>query len=300
MAKSKGKTRDNEWLGYYKKFNYFSPQKVREGCHPRIMEHPQKPEKAIVLAHGLSDSPYFMNAIGEYFFKELGYNVYIPLLHFHGLKEPMGMEGVELEEWKANVSFAVKTAASKAKEVSIGGLSTGGALSFYMITTNPKVNGDLYLFSAALDLAGGPFGLLGELREKVGRTFLIDLFDFNKPLLGLNPYRYSHVDHDGARELVRLIKETDNIMDGLSRKNPFPKRVIEAHSEKDTTADIAGIQKLQKLSIEDQFEFFRIPKKEDVPHASVVLKEKISAGDKSEKANPMFSEMMRKIKAFQK
>jgi esterase/lipase len=44
-----------------------------------------------VLIHGLTDSPYFMTAIGEYFFGNLGYNVYLPLLQCHGLKEPKGV-----------------------------------------------------------------------------------------------------------------------------------------------------------------------------------------------------------------
>ncbi|MBU1234099.1 MAG: alpha/beta hydrolase [Proteobacteria bacterium] len=175
--------RDHEWLGYYDSFSYFSPEKIRHGCHPRIMEHAESPEKAIVLVHGLSDSPYFMTAIGDHFFKGLGYNVYMPLLHGHGLKDPKGMEGVKLEEWKANVGFAIESAAAKSEQISVGGLSTGGTLSFYMAANNPKINGALYLFSAALDLAGGPCGFLGELKERLLRTFLADVLDRNKPLV---------------------------------------------------------------------------------------------------------------------
>lgn len=127
--------RDCEWLGYYDRFSYFSPEKVRDGCHPRIMEHPDSPKKAIVLVHGLSDSPYFMTAIGDYFFRDLGYNVYIPLLHYHGLNDPQKMEGVELEEWKANVSYGIETAATLSEQISVGGLSKGGTLSFYAACT---------------------------------------------------------------------------------------------------------------------------------------------------------------------
>ena len=96
---------------------------------------------------------------------QLGYDAYLPLLHCHGLKAPKGMQGVDLGEWKANVRFAIQAAAEKATRVSIGGLSTGGALSFYMACTKPRITGDLYLFSAALDLAGGPLGLIGEFKQ---------------------------------------------------------------------------------------------------------------------------------------
>lgn len=292
-------THDHEWLGYYDRFSYFSPEKVRDGCYPRIMEHTGSPEKAIVLVHGLTDSPYFMTAIGDYFFNNLGYNVYIPLLHCHGLKEPKGMEGVELEEWKANVSFAIKSAATRSEHISIGGLSTGGTLSFYMAANKPKINGALYLFSAALDLAGGRLGLLGELKERLLRTFMADVLDDNKPLIGDNPYRYGHIDMDGAQELARLIKETDTILDGFSPKDPFSKRVFAAHSESDTTANISGIEELQSVSLPDRFEFFRIAEKFGVPHASLVLKDSIANhGTTLEKPNPLFQEMLDAIAAF--
>lgn len=138
--------RYNIWREYYDRFSYFSPNAIRDGCHPQAMEYEISSGRAIVLVHGLTDSPFFLLAIADHFHTNLGYNVYLPLLHCHGLKEPRGMEGVELEEWKTNVRFAINSAAAKAEHVSIGGLSTGGNLSFYMAATRPKITGDLYLF----------------------------------------------------------------------------------------------------------------------------------------------------------
>lgn len=293
-------SRENEWLDYYRGFSYFEPEKIRAGCQPRIMEHPGLTEKAIILVHGLCDSPYFMSAIGDYFHNALGYNVYIPLLHCHGLKEPNGMEGVKLEQWKANVEFAVDTALPNANEISIGGLSTGGALSFYLASTKPSINGTLYLFSAALDLAGGYRGLIGELKERLLRTFIAKLLDSDKPLIGDNPYRYDHIDMDGARELAMLIKETDDIIDGYSKTKPFPKRVFAAHSECDKTADITGIESLQKVSISETFSFFRIHEQYEVSHAGLVLKDPIiKDGDILTEPNSQFPEMMKAITAFE-
>ncbi|AOS83947.1 hypothetical protein BIU88_07170 [Chlorobaculum limnaeum] len=295
-------TRDHEWFDYYQRFTYFSQDAVRDGCQPRIMEHQEPARKAIVLVHGLSDSPYFMTAIGDYFFHQLGYNVYMPLLHGHGLKEPKGMEGVELEEWKSNVSFAVNTASSKASEISIGGLSTGGALSFYMATLHPRVRGTLYLFSAALDLAGGAFGLVGEMQENLLLTPVPDLFDFNTPMIGENPYRYSYVDLDGATQLARLIKETDSIISLFGSRFPFPYKVFAAHSESDTTADIAGIEALREVCVQERFRFFRITKNLCVPHASVLLEKPVVSkdGKELEPRNPVFVEMMQAIADFEK
>jgi esterase/lipase len=286
-------TRKNEWLDYYKKFPYFSPEAIREGCYPRIMEHPSA-EEAIVLVHGLTDSPYFMTAIGEHFFK-LDYNVYLPLLHCHGLKVPVGMETVKLEEWKANVNYAVGQAKAKAKRVSIGGLSTGGTLSFYTAMTNPDITGKLYLFSAALDLAGGWKGqFLERLARFPGMANFLELFEKEKDLIGPNPYRYDHMDKDGARELARLIKETDALTRRFSKKNLIAKDIFAAHSESDDVASIEGIERMEKLCAPGRFTFFRIPKAKEVPHASVVLKEPVNNDGKVlETANPLFQEMLR-------
>ncbi|MFZ7124734.1 MAG: alpha/beta hydrolase [Desulfobacterales bacterium] len=300
------KAGEGEWPEYYDRFAYFSPDAIRHGCHPRRLEHPAATEKAIVLVHGLSDSPYFLSAIADHFHRALGYNVYLPLLHGHGLQTPNGMEGVELEEWKANVGFAVTSAAAKAANVSIGGLSTGGALSFYTACTRPRINGGLYLFSAALDLTGGPLGLIGEMKERLLRTFLTEVLDRNQPLVGRNPYRYSRIDVDGARELARLIKETDDLLKGFDASNRFPNPVFACHSESDKTADIQGLRRLQQKSDPARFTLHLIPEEEGVPHASVVLEESIYAlgavpGEPPlEPANPRFGDLLVAISRFEK
>jgi len=302
MSASNGR----EWLAYYDRFPYYSSDTVRDGCHPKVFEHETTTGKAVVLSHGLTDSPHFLMAIARHFHTNLDCDVYLPLLHGHGLKNPKGMEGVELEEWKANIGFAVDTAAGRTDLVSVGGLSTGGTLSFYTACTIPRVTGDLYLFSAALDLAGGPRGLIGEMKERLLRTFLADLLDSKQPLIGRNPYRYARMDMDGARELARLIKETDSLLKGFDAKNLFPKRVFAAHSECDETADISGIRNLQEKTPPKRFTFCIIPKSEDVSHASLVLEEPIFAVDSTEgekpleKANPKFADMMAAISEFEK
>lgn len=289
-----------EWMEYYKEFTYFSPKDVRDGCHPRIMLHAAPARNAIVLVHGLSDSPHFVSSIGQHFHEKLGFDVYLPLLQCHGLREPRGMETVDLAEWKRNVRFAMRKAQERSERISIGGLSTGGTLSFYMAATKPAVNGDLYLFSAALDLAGGHMGLLGELKERVLRTFLADILDQEKPLVGSNPYRYSHIDMDAAQELAYLIKETDDLIDGFDHKCPFPRRIFIAHSESDSTADISGVENLcEKVSGDESLVFYRIPESRGVSHASLVLKDPIRDNGKIlEAENPLFEDMMKEAGAF--
>ena len=293
-----------EWLAYYEQFPYFTSEKIRPGSHPKIFEHEGEVEKSIVLVHGLTDSPYFMLDLARHFHFELKYNVYVPLLQCHGLKNPEGMDGVNLQEWKKNVEFAIDVASSKTQEVSIGGLSTGGTLSFIMAAKNSQINGALYLFSAALDLAGG---IWGQFKEKLLRTPVAKMMDRQerkRSLIGKNPYRYARMDKGGARQLALLIKEVDGFLLKGAPRTVFSRPAFAAHSDSDTTTAVTGITKLFDYFEPGKLVFFRIQKEKCVPHASLVLKEPIYAKDAAseeeplEIANCIFDEMIEAINAF--
>jgi hypothetical protein len=71
MTPSAPNARDDEWQAYDARFPSCSPEAVRDECYPRILEHEPPTGKAIVLVHGLCDSPYFMAAVGDYGFHHL-------------------------------------------------------------------------------------------------------------------------------------------------------------------------------------------------------------------------------------
>ncbi|MBW2682518.1 MAG: alpha/beta fold hydrolase [Deltaproteobacteria bacterium] len=293
------------WSEYYAEFPYFSEQIIREGCHPRKLEHKTVAEKAIVLVHGLSDSPHFLSAIADFFHFELGYDVYLPLLQGHGLKNPNGMEGVTLLEWKENVRFAIDTAAVDRRSLSIGGLSTGGALGFYMGCTNPAITGDLYLFAAALGLKEGWLGIAGSVKEFLLRTSPA-LPNDKRSLIGSNPYRYDYVSLNGARELVHLIGEINENIESFKEGDYFQQRIFSAFTECDDVVSLKAISRLEKITKEDTFVQYILPKSKEVQHASVVLKDPIYAAEIEpgepplEKANPEFFKMMEAVREFQR
>ena len=105
----------------------------------------------------------------------------------------------------------------------------------------------------------------------------------------------------GASSLGKLLEPHQG---GTVARNLFPKRVFAAHSESDTTANITGIEDLQKVCNPADFAFFRIPKDAGVSHACVVLKDPVYAIDSTgedeplEKANPLFTEMLEAIAEF--
>ena len=294
------------WHEYYEEFPCFSEQTVREGCQPRKMEHAVRSEKAIILIHGLSDSPHFLRAIGEFFHFKLGYDVYLPLLQGHGLNSPAKMKGVSLAAWKENVEFAISVASTSENSISIGGLSTGGTLGFYMSAVNPAVNGDLYLFSAALGLPEGWLGIGGTVREFLLRLPFIGLLDGRrKPPIGPNPYRYDYVSLSGAKELCRLISEVKNLIRSFRINKNYKKRIFSVSSEYDDVVSLGVINRLGQIAAKDQFVQQIIRKSLKVEHACVVLKSPIYAADTPfgepplEKPNPEFPQIMADIRGFQ-
>jgi esterase/lipase len=291
-----------DWDEYYDRHfkGYVGKDDVRNGCHPQIFKHEdEQPRNAIVLVHGLTDSPYFMRDIGEYFCSEMGFDVYIPLLRAHGLKNPQDMKDASLIEWRKDVRFAIEKAKESGGKVSIGGLSTGGTLSVEMaLKDEESIDGGVFLFSAALGLATSA----GNLAEIFLRTPLANIFDhidrsslINDSPSG-NPFRYSKMDIGGARELSILIKELDLLTDRDILKQPL----FAAHSEADTTAAIEEIEELVNRS--PSAEMFRIGKNFAIPHASVVLKAPVLSLNNSplEPGNPFFESMMRSLHDFAK
>jgi esterase/lipase len=290
-----------DWDEYY--IQHFSGYKqksdVRDRCHPQIFKHDDdgNPRNAIVLVHGLTDSPHFMKDIGEYFCSKMGFDVYIPLLRAHGLKNPEDMKDASLIEWRRDVRFAIDKAKESGGKVSIGGLSTGGTLSVEMaLKDEQSIDGGVFLFSAALGLATSA----GNLAEILLRTPLANIFDhidkstlINNSPSG-NPYRYSKMDIGGARELSKLIKELDLLTDREVLNQPL----FAAHSEADTTAAIDEIEELVDRS--PSAEMFRIGKNFAVPHASVGLKNPVLSLNHSplEPSNLFFDQMMASLYIF--
>jgi esterase/lipase len=288
-----------DWDDYYTNHWQGSKQKsdVRDGCHPLIYKHGEGNRNAIVLVHGLTDSPHFMRDIGEYFCAEMGFDVYIPLLRAHGLKDPEDMKDASYLAWERDVEFAIAAAKTSGGRVSIGGLSTGGTLSVKLaLDDRQAIDGGVFLFSAALGLASNT----GNIGEILLRTPLATFFDHldNTNLINNspsgNPYRYSKMDIGGAVELSRLIQELDNLIDRLSVSQPL----FVAHSEADTTAAIDRLEAL--IQTADRAEMFRIGKNFAVPHASIVLKSPICSPNHSplEPHNPFFVDMMKSLHSF--
>ncbi len=302
----KDSTTGEIWHEYYATFPYFDAEHIRPGCHAQTLLHSKRSDKAIVLVHGLSDSPYTTFAIGLFFHQELGYDVYLPLLQGHGLDKETVRPGIRfsLAEWKKNLRYAVEIAGQGGRRVSVGGFSAGGALAFHYAATADDFAGELYLFAAAFGIYGGRNALLSSFVEKSLRA-LPRFSARGRLLVGKNPCRYSRIPLPAARELAFLMKENKKLLQRIEKEDSFSQNIFSAWSERDRVIRVDLLRGFSEIFSQGQFVFFAIPAKALVRHTEFVLAEPIYAVDSTpgeppvEIANPLFAEMMQAISDFE-
>ncbi|MFA0087428.1 alpha/beta hydrolase [Vibrio sp. E150_011] len=100
--------------------------------------------KAILLAHGLGDSPFSFTDISDSL-AEQGFYVQVVLLPGHG-SNPRHMEMVKYQDWQILIDHYAQQLKQQYEEVWLGGFSTGGNLVSIHALEKQGVNG-LMLFS---------------------------------------------------------------------------------------------------------------------------------------------------------
>ncbi len=280
-------TPQREGIAYY---YYLDSPLLKPGNGPRILYHGEATRHAIVLTHGLSDSPYYMEAIARRFYQE-GCNVVLPLLPAHGLRQPdKAMKDKELDsKWKTTVDNGIATAKQLGQRVSLGGFSTGGAVSLNRILNEGRaIEGGLFLFSAALSI--------GDMVESAGRLSFLQsiarISDGEVVGIGQNPYTYPQLPSFAGIELVQIINENNRLRANGKVSHP----VFAIHSAHDTTVTIDGLLEFIEQNVENGALLLL---SRDIPHASLPLDTDIPLDLEQElppehppRANPLFGWMM--------
>ncbi len=75
--------------------------------------------RGILLVHGLTDSPYFMRPLAE-FFRKQGFRVMAVLLPGHGT-QPGDLLDVRWQEWARAVAYGAEQLAGEADEIYLAG-----------------------------------------------------------------------------------------------------------------------------------------------------------------------------------
>jgi esterase/lipase len=185
--------------------------------------------RGVLLAHGLTDSPYFMRHLAT-FFQEEGFRVMAMLLPGHGT-QPGDLLDVRWQEWAKAVAYGTDRLAEECEEIYLGGKSTGGTLSIYQALYDERVRG-LFLFSPAIRIT--PLAAVANVYK---------LYTWLKPSarwLAILPdsdiYRYESFPNNAAAQVYALTREIKRLL----KKHELIIPVFSAASEDDMTVSASG------------------------------------------------------------
>lgn len=186
----------------------------------RKPEHPG--DKAVLLVHGLSDSPYSFTDIADELVAA-GYTVRSILLPGHGTKAEDLMHP-ELEDWTGIVSHHTQLLSQQYDEVWLGGYSTGANLVTAEAMQNRNVDG-LLLFAPAFQPQSKMVALAPYVRH------FVDWADKDPEE---NRVKYDSLAMNGAGVYYQTTQLVNNLLDERPLNLPVFMMVSEADSVIDT------------------------------------------------------------------
>ncbi len=169
---------------------------------------PPHPRGAILLLHGLSDSPYSMRALGS-FFAEQGLVVVGLRLPGHGTA-PGALAEVVWEDWAAVVRLVAPTVRAKAGpegKFFVAGYSNGAALSVEYAVESLEaaelpVPDGLFLFSPAIGVS--PLAFLAKFQLWLSRLPGMEKLAWLDILPEYDTYKYNSFPVNAGQQIYRL------------------------------------------------------------------------------------------------
>ena len=176
-----------------------------------VLEPKGKPVGAVVLLHGLTDSPYSQRHIAA-FYRDQGFVAIVPRMPAHGTV-PAALTDVEWEDWMAATRLAVREARSRIEPsapLHLVGFSNGGALA--LMYALDSIGDEKLSRPDRLVLISPMVGITRAARYAglAGLPALLPAFA-KAAWLGIvpefNPFKYNSFPVNGARQSYRLTRD---------------------------------------------------------------------------------------------
>jgi len=203
-------TADTHALGRYNPTSLPAHLALDTGYNRSFELVPPSPRGAVLLVHGLSDSPYSMRALAETFFAQ-GYYVLSLRLPGHGTI-PSSLVGVNWRDWYGAVALAAKYAAAQVgpgKPLLAGGHSTGAVLvTLYSVRAlaDPSLTRPerLYLVSPAIGIT--PWAALTNVAAGLSFLPYFEKSNWTDVRPEYDPYKYNSFPVNAAKQIHHLTR----------------------------------------------------------------------------------------------
>ena len=179
-----------------------------------------KPKGAVMLLHGLSDSPYSLRSLGERL-QAAGMHVLALRMPGHGTA-PSGLTSID---WR-DMAAAVNLGMDHLKQVMgdgplyVVGYSTGGALAVHYALSGlrdpsqARLDG-IVLISPAIGVSS--LAVLAVWQARLGHFLGLDKLEWNSLLPEYDPYKYGSFAVNAGDQVYRLTVAMSELMDARSK-----------------------------------------------------------------------------------
>lgn len=177
------------------------------------------PKGAVLLLHGLSDSPYSLHSLGERL-HAAGMHVLALRMPGHGTA-PSGLTSVDWRDMAAAVDLGMNHLNQTRGDgpLYVVGYSTGGALAVYYALTalsdakRPRLDG-IVLISPAIGVSS--LAVLAVWQARLGHLLGLDKLEWNSLLPEYDPYKYGSFAVNAGDQVYRLTVAISNLLDSHS------------------------------------------------------------------------------------
>ena len=195
----------------YNRESRFYPGSFEQNYNRSYELAPEAPWAAIVLVHGLTDSPYSVRGVGE-IFRDMGVHVVAPRMPGHGLA-PSALIEITRLDWTAALRVAIRHARDVVgpdAPMFLGGYSNGGALvTKYTLDSledeTLETPDQVYLFSPAIGITA--FARLASWHTVLAAIPYFEKFRWESILPEFDPYKYNSFPKIAGHESWMLARE---------------------------------------------------------------------------------------------
>jgi pimeloyl-ACP methyl ester carboxylesterase len=184
---------------------------VHDVCITKLFDHDAPTEHVLVLFHGFSTCPEQFHDLGKQYF-DAGYNVFIPRLPYHGLKDRLtdALTQLTAEDLAAFGDKVIDIAHGLGKKITVMGISAGGTLAAWLAQNRADID---YAFpiAALFGLSVIPSALT-KLFTRIFLTVPVFFIWWDPRTKAENPYSiyyaYPRYPMRGVAEIMRLALAT--------------------------------------------------------------------------------------------
>jgi alpha-beta hydrolase superfamily lysophospholipase len=219
-----------------------------DGPHNRSYELPPAgpPRGAVLLVHGLTDSPYSMRALAG-IFRAQGLHVVALRLPGHGTI-PAGLLDVDWEDWYAATVLAARHAAQRAGGGPLhgAGYSTGAALLALLAirsVDDPSLPRLERLFTLSAAIGVSDFAALANVASALSFVPYFEKAKWLDVLPEYDPYKYNSFPVNAGNQVYQLTREVQRALAAArsgGRLSEMP-RVLAFQSVVDATVSAADV-----------------------------------------------------------